>query len=117
MFLKSLGPYKKVVENIDLKEYLQNRILEKCNYDVLDSIIYLERRGKVENNETTTIIEVKEKGQEKKEEGKKHEEKFGGIREVIGRIFKFLGKFIKKGNENFFEIRKDNENGKPYQST
>ena len=28
MFLKSLGPYKKVVESIDLKEYLQNRIIQ-----------------------------------------------------------------------------------------
>jgi len=27
-FLKSLGPYKKVVENIDLKKYLQNRIIQ-----------------------------------------------------------------------------------------
>lgn len=82
--------------------------LENCNYDLLDAIVYLERRGKVENNETTTIIEVKE---EKKEEGKekKHEESFGGIGEVVGRIFKFIGKIFKKGNENFFEIRKDNE--------
>ncbi len=73
------------------------------------SVIYLERRGKVENNETTTIIEVKAEEQEKKEENKKHEEKFGGIGEVIGRMFKFLGKFIRKGNENFFEVRKENE--------
>ena len=82
--------------------------LKNCNYDLLDSIVYLERRGKVENNETTTIIEVQE---EKKEEGKekKHEESFGGIGEVIGRIFKFIGKVFKKGNENFFEIRKDND--------
>ena len=84
-------------------------VLEICNWDLLDSIIYLERRGKVENNETTTIIQVKAEGQNKKEENKKHEEKFGGIGEIIGRMFKFLGKFLKKGNENFFEIRKDNE--------
>lgn len=84
-------------------------VLEICNWDLLDSIIYLERRGKVENNETTTIIEVKAEEQEKKEENKKNEEKFGGIGEIIGRMFKFLGKFLKKGNENFFEIRKDNE--------
>ena len=76
-------------------------VLEICNWDLLDSVIYLERRGKVENNETTTIIEVKAEEQEKKEENKKHEEKFGGIGEVIGRMFKFLGKFIRKGNENF----------------
>ena len=84
-------------------------VLEICNWDILDSIIYLERRGKVENNETTTIIEVKAEEQEKKEENKKHEEKFGGIGEVIGRMFKFLGKFIRKGNENFFEVRKESE--------
>lgn len=84
-------------------------VLEICNWDILDSVIYLERRGKVENNETTTIIEVKAEEQEKKEENKKHEEKFGGIGEVIGRMFKFLGKFIRKGNENFFEVRKENE--------
>lgn len=84
-------------------------VLEVCNWDLLDSVIYLERRGKVENNETTTIIEVKAEEQEKKEENKKNEEKFGGIGEVIGRMFKFLGKFIRKGNENFFEVRKDNE--------
>ena len=84
-------------------------VLEICNWDLLDAIIYLERRGKVENNETATIIEVKEEEQEKKEDHKKNEEKFGGIGEVIGRMFKFLGKFIKKGNENFFEIRKANE--------
>ncbi|WP_346938426.1 DUF4342 domain-containing protein [uncultured Clostridium sp.] len=84
-------------------------VLEKCNWDLLDSIIYLERRGKVENNEATTIIEVKEEEQEKKEDNKKHDEKFGGIGEVIGRIFKFMGKFIKKGNNNFFEVRKENK--------
>ena len=84
--------------------------LEKCNWDVLDAIIYLERNGKVENNDTTTIIEVKEEEQkqEQKEDNKKHES-YGGIGEVIGRIFRFIGKFIRKGNENHFEIRKDNE--------
>ncbi|WP_346935887.1 DUF4342 domain-containing protein [Clostridium sp.] len=84
-------------------------VLEKCNWDLLDSIIYLERRGKVENNESVTIIEAKEEEQEKKEDNKKHYEKFGGIGEVIGRMFKFVGKFIKKGNNNFFEVRKENE--------
>ncbi len=63
-------------------------VLEICNWDLLDSVIYLERRGKVENNETTTIIEVKAEEQEKKEENKKHEEKFGGIGEVFCNLFR-----------------------------
>ena len=83
--------------------------LENCNFDLLDAIVYLERRGKVENNETTTIIEIKEEKEESKNDSKKHEENFGGIGEVVGRIFKFIGKIFRKGNENFFEIRKDNE--------
>ncbi|MEW9095388.1 MAG: DUF4342 domain-containing protein [Clostridiaceae bacterium] len=83
--------------------------LEKCNWDIVDSIIYLERSGKIENNEATAIIEIKEKEQYKKEDSKKHEEKHGGIGEIIGRMFKFIGKLIKKGNRNFFEIKKENE--------
>lgn len=90
-------------------------VLEICNWDLLDSIIYLERHGKVENNETTTIIEMKKEDQEKEEEqekkegNKKNDEKFGGIGEVVGRVFKFFGKILKKGNNHFFEVRKDHE--------
>lgn len=84
-------------------------VLEECNGDLLEAIIHFERIGKVENNEVTTIIEVKEKNQEKKDDNRKNKESYGGIGEVIGRVFRFIGKVIKKGNENNFEIRKDNE--------
>ncbi len=83
--------------------------LEKCDWDLLDAIFYLERMGKFENRNTTTIIEVKEKDNDKKEKHEKHEDKSGGLGEIVGRIFKFIGKMIKKGNENYFEIRKENE--------
>lgn len=86
-----------------------NTVLEECNWDLLEGIIHLERSGKIENNETTTIIEVKQEKKEKKEESKSRKENYGGIGAIIGRIFRFIGKFIKKGNENNFEIRKDNE--------
>ena len=84
-------------------------VLEKCNWDLLDAIIYLERSGKVENNYTTTIIEIKEEDQKKEDSTKKKHESYGGIGEVIGRIFKGLGKIISKGNKNYFEVKKDNE--------
>lgn len=83
--------------------------LEKCDWDLLDAIFYLERMGKFENRNTTTIIEVKEKNNDKKESHKKNEDKSYGVGEIVGRIFKFIGKIIKKGNENYFEIRKENE--------
>lgn len=84
--------------------------LQKHDWDLLDSIVYLERKGKIENNETNTIIEVEQVNKEDNDKNdKKNEKKSGGIGEVIGRIFKFIGKVIKKGNENHFEIRKENE--------
>ena len=89
--------------NISHKE--AEEALEKCDWDLLDAIFYLERMGKFENRNTTTIIEVKEKDNDKKEKHEKHEDKSGGLGEIVGRIFKFIGKIIKKGNENYFEIR------------
>lgn len=84
-------------------------VLEKCSWDLLDAIVYLERNGKVENNDTMTIIEVKEEEQKKEDKNKRSEESYGGIGEIIGRMFKFIGKFISKGNKNYFEIKKNNE--------
>lgn len=103
---------KIIIEKANVTREEAIEVLEKCNWDVVDSIIYLERNGKIENNEITTIIEVKEEEdqkQDKKENSKRHEEKYGGIGEIVGRVFKFIGKFIRKGNENFFEVKKENE--------
>lgn len=95
--------------NVSKEEAIE--ALENCDWDLLDAIIYLERKGKVENNETTTIIEVQSENQkeEKKKGNKNHDEKCGGIGEIVGRVFRFIGKVLKKGNENYFEIRKENE--------
>lgn len=80
--------------------------LEKCNWDMLDAVIYLERKRKLENN--VTIIEAEETKEESKKD-KKHEKKSGGIGEVISRIFKFIGKIISKGNKSYLEIKKEDE--------
>lgn len=84
--------------------------LQKHDWDLLDSIIYLERKGKIENNETTTIIEVEQVNKDENDKKhKKDEKRSGGLGEIIGRIFKFIKKAISKGNESNFEIRKENE--------
>lgn len=85
--------------NITLEE--AENILALNNFDLLDSIIYLERKGKIPNNHTTTMVEVAVE-----EEKKEH---YGGIGELIGRVFRFIGKVIKKGSNHYFEIRKNQE--------
>ena len=98
---------KKLIKKAHVTYEEAQEVLEKCNWDILDAIIYLERSGKVENNDTTTIIEVKEEYQKKDDNTKKNHENYGGIGEIIGRIFKGLGKIIAKGNKIYFEIKKD----------
>ena len=100
---------KKLMEKAYVTHEEAQEVLEKCNWDLLDAKIYLERSGKVENNYTTTIIEINEEDQKKEDRNKKKHESYGGIGEVIGRIFKGLGKIISKGNKNYFEVKKDNE--------
>ena len=67
-------------------------LLEKCNWDVIDSIIYLEKKSKEEAN---------------REENRK--EKSAGTGAIIGRTVKFIVKAICKGNENHFEVRKEDK--------
>ena len=116
---------KRLMEKADITTEEAVEVLERCNWDLLDAIIYLERRGKLRGSKSETIIDVvpvenykntykqdeannqeydaKAHGEEKKEES------CGGIGELIGRMFKFIGKLIKKGNNNFFDAKKENE--------
>ena len=109
----------KMIETLMKKAHVGHdeaiEILEKCNWDMLDAIIYLERCGKVPNDDTTTIVEVEEVKDEKSHSSKKEEKKskeqkeYGGIGEVVGRMFRFLGTVISKANRNYFEAKKDHE--------
>lgn len=95
---------KTLIEKANVSHEEAEEALEKCNWDVLDSIIYLERNRKSYNNETNTIVEVVEDSKENEET---HKNKSCGIGEIIGRIFKFIKKAVRKGNENYFEITKN----------
>ena len=98
-----------LIEKAKITHEEATELLEKFNWNLVDAIIFLERNGKIENKETTTIIEVKEEEQARQEDNKDKKESYGGIGTIIGRVFKCIGKFIKKGNEHYFEIRKDKE--------
>lgn len=102
---------KVLMEKTKVSHEEAEEALQECDFDLLDAIIYLERKGKVENNQTNIIIEAAEESKEenKKENEGKHKKKCGGIGEVFGKIIKFIGKAIDKGNKNNFEINKENK--------
>lgn len=84
------------------------RILNKCDWDLLKAIEYLEDQGKIKNESANVIVEVKNNNNENNQSDNKE---YGGFTTVIGRIFRFIGRTIKKFNKIDFEIK--NEKDKP----
>lgn len=78
--------------------------------DLLDAIIFLERQGKVKPPDNdgyynSRIQAEPEKENVKTKEGiSQHGKPFFGL---VGRLFKWCGKIIAKGNQNIFEVRKN----------
>lgn len=84
--------------------------LEASNYDMLDAMVYLEQLGKVTApnvNDFTTEYK-KEKSGSKVADADYMNVKTVSFREVMGNIFRGIGKIIKVGNENFLDLTKDN---------
>lgn len=81
--------------------------LEACQWDMLDAVVYLEKLGKVKAPSSpvyTTQFEKKEDySSTSKDSGSKS---FG---DVMTKFFGWCGELIKKGNENFFEIYKNDD--------
>lgn len=86
------------------------RILNKCDWDLLKAIEYLENQGKIKNESTNVIVEVTNNNSEN-ENNQSDNKEYGGFTTVIGRIFRFIGRTIKKINKIDFEIK--NEKDKP----
>ncbi|MGN1188182.1 MAG: UBA/TS-N domain protein [Lachnospiraceae bacterium] len=80
--------------------------LNACDFDMLDAVVYLEKLGKVtapESESYTTSQESSRKQRDYEEENTSRTKKvtFGNL---VGSFFKWLGKIIKIGNENFFDV-------------
>lgn len=108
---------EELVKKVNITNEEARKILEECNWDLFDAIIFLEREGKIENanvNETI-ILEKKENTKEESYRGenqqnnKNTQEESGGVGEVIGRVFRFIGKIFKRGNRTYFVATKDEE--------
>jgi len=81
--------------------------LEATGGDILEAIIYLERQGKVEPPQNGGRFDFGDKKEpEQKKEYHGNGESISGL---IGRFFKWVGKIIKKGNVNIFEVVKNEE--------
>ena len=100
---------EKLVKKANVNSSEAEEVLEKCDWDLLDAVIYLERKSKGNDNKTIDIITTKEGNNDKKERCKKDKSSCDGVGKIMGKIFKFIGGIIKKGNKIFFKISKEDE--------
>ncbi len=86
--------------------------LDASGDDILEAMIYLERLGKVQPPQDGGYYNSKSQAEPVKESANHHGEKntpkgetFSGL---MGRFFHWCGRIITKGNENSFEVSRNN---------
>ena len=86
--------------------------LEASNWDILDAIVYLESQGKIKSPEMSSYSTKSETSAEFQKASRDYEDSSSRITlgEMIDKFFKWCGKVIKKGCDNFFEVRKNGRN-------
>lgn len=86
--------------------------LEANNWDILDAIVYLENQGKIKSPNMSSYSTKAETSQEFQRASRNYEDSSSRMTfgEMVDKFFKWCGKIIKKGCDNFFEVRKDGRN-------
>lgn len=85
--------------------------LNACEFDMLDAVVYLEKLGKTSapysSSYTTTMNVAADAGTEYDDnEIKVKKVTFG---DLLAKFFKWVGKVIKIGNENFLDVTRNGE--------
>ena len=82
--------------------------LERSDWDILDAMIYLEKTGKVKEDDKADYSTKNERCDWDLKEDKNCKDK-GGIADLLKRFGKWCIKIIDKGNRNNFCIERDNK--------
>lgn len=79
--------------------------LEACQWDLLDAIVYLEKLGKLKEGAARFSTQY-EQSEHFEKAASVHSQKSSFI-DVVNRFIKWCTDIIRKGNENFFNIDKN----------
>ncbi len=84
--------------------------LDAANGDMLDAIIYLERAGKIQPPVNDGSYSTKNNDQTEKTEfvSENPDENIDTFRTLLKKLFRWIGKMLRKGNQNTFEVIRGN---------
>lgn len=85
--------------------------LNACDFDMLDAVVYLEKLGKTAAPHYTDYTTTGNTGSVRTDytDEEEHKSKRVTFGDLMGRFFKWIGKVIKIGNENFLDVRRNDE--------
>ena len=105
--MDQLEKVEKIIEKTGVSYEEAKAALSEANDDLLDAIILLENQGKIKKPQMSAYTTKTEESSEVfREAAKAYEdssEKFGN---VMVRFLKWIGQLIKKGCENFFIVKR-----------
>ena len=101
---------ERVVEKTGLTYEEAKDALEANNWDMLETMVYLERLGMVREPKQASQTTEEEKAKEFKQASEEYEKQAkGGFGDTVSKFLKWCGKIIKIGCENTFRISRDGE--------
>jgi len=107
--MDQLEKVEKLREKANVSYEEAKEALEANNWDILDAMVYLEKAGKVEGPKATSYTTNGEDDSSTQNNSTSYSSNNTSFGEVIGKFFSWCGKVIKKGNENSFQIERNNE--------
>lgn len=105
--MASLEQVERLKEKMNCTYEEAREALEASGDDMLDAIIYLEKRGKsgASGGSYSTREEPNaQTGSAHKERPHDYHEHYESFGSVCGRFFRWVGKWIRRGNSNYLEV-------------
>lgn len=109
MIMDQFEKVEKLREKANVSYEEAKQALEANNWDILDAMVYLEKLGKVHGPEVASYSTNNESNSNTESFTSTNTTNDTNFGDIFNRFFKWCGKILKKGNENFFQIERQNE--------
>lgn len=104
--MDELEKVERLREKADVTYEEAKKALEECGWDLLDAMVYLEKKGKVKKPGKSSYTTQYEES-EKIEEAANKTQNSGGAGEMLNRFFDWCRRIIQKGNETIFKVKRN----------
>lgn len=101
---------EKLREKANISYEEAKAVLEACNWDMLDAIVYLEKQGKMNGPKDTSYTTHYQEPEHFDKNASQYNEEKSSFKDSLRKFFKWCGKIIKKGNTHYFDITRKGEN-------